>query len=104
MCEREIAGNSPTLCGEDGQAWFIWLSVQTPNKLAFFGGGGCWPKRPKACCLRVGACGGPTAWVGAPCVRAAPTDTPCVSGPVLTISIKARLVQCILKQISTHNV
>jgi hypothetical protein len=44
MCEREIAGNSPTLCGEDGQAWFIWLSVQTPNKLAFFGGGGVGPR------------------------------------------------------------
>jgi hypothetical protein len=27
-------------------------------------------------------CRGPTAWVGAPCVRVAPTDTPCVGGLV----------------------
>jgi hypothetical protein len=28
MCEGEIVGNSPTLCGEGGKAWFIWLRVQ----------------------------------------------------------------------------
>jgi hypothetical protein len=30
-------------------------------------------------------CRGPTAWVAAPCVRAARTDTPCVGGPVPTV-------------------
>jgi hypothetical protein len=29
------ARNSPTLCGEGVQAWFIWLRVQHPNGLAF---------------------------------------------------------------------
>jgi hypothetical protein len=33
-------------------------------------------------------------------VQAAPTDTPCVGGPVPTIGIRARLAQCILRQIS----
>jgi hypothetical protein len=28
MCEGEIVGNSPTLCGEGVIAWFIWLRVQ----------------------------------------------------------------------------
>jgi hypothetical protein len=28
MCEREIVGNSPTLCGEGVKAWFIRLRVQ----------------------------------------------------------------------------
>jgi hypothetical protein len=28
MCEREIVGNSPTLCGEGEKVWFIWLRVQ----------------------------------------------------------------------------
>jgi hypothetical protein len=28
MCEGEIVGNSPTLCGDGGKAWFIWLRVQ----------------------------------------------------------------------------
>jgi hypothetical protein len=83
MCEGEIVGNSPTLSGESEKAWFIWLRVQPPDRLAFWGE--CWPKRPKArfyTCGRV--CCGPTACVGAPCVRAAPTDTPCVGGPVPT--------------------
>jgi hypothetical protein len=83
MCEGEIVGNSPTLSGESGKAWFIWLRVQPPIRLAFLGE--CWPKRPKArcyTCRRV--CRGPSGWVGAPCVRAAPTDTPCVDGPVPT--------------------
>jgi hypothetical protein len=31
-----------------------------------------------------------------PCVRAAPTDTPCVGGPVPTIGIGARVVQDII--------
>jgi hypothetical protein len=35
--------------------------------------------------------------MGAPCVRAALTDAPCVGGPVPTIGIRARLAQCILK-------
>jgi hypothetical protein len=49
----------------------------TPIRLAFWGE--CWPKRPKARCYMCGRmCRGPIAWVGAPCVRAAPTDTPCV--------------------------
>jgi hypothetical protein len=30
-------GNSPTLSGESGKAWFIWLRVQPPNRLAFGG-------------------------------------------------------------------
>jgi hypothetical protein len=59
----------------------------TPIRLAFLGE--CWPKRPKARCYMVGRmCRGPTAWVGAPCVRAAPTDTLCVGGPVPTHSTK----------------
>jgi hypothetical protein len=96
-------GNSPTLSGESGKAWFIWLRVATPIRLAFWGE--CWPKRPKACCYTCGrVCRGLTAWVGAPCVRAAPMDTPCVGGPVPTIGIKGRLAQCILRQISAHNV
>jgi hypothetical protein len=33
----------------------------------------------------------------------APTDTLCVGGPVPTIGIRARLVQCILRQISVGN-
>jgi hypothetical protein len=28
MCEGEIVGNSPTLCGEGVEAWFIRLRVQ----------------------------------------------------------------------------
>jgi hypothetical protein len=28
MCEGEIVGNSPTLSGESGKAWFIRLRVQ----------------------------------------------------------------------------
>jgi hypothetical protein len=28
MCEGEIVGNSPTLCGDGEIAWFIWLRVQ----------------------------------------------------------------------------
>jgi hypothetical protein len=84
MCEGEIVGNSPTLSGENGKAWFIWLRVATPIRLAFWGE--CWPKRLKARCYTCGrVCRGPTTWVGAPCVRAAPTDTPCVGGPVPTI-------------------
>jgi hypothetical protein len=55
----------------------------TPIRLAFWEE--CWPKRPKARCYTCGrVCRGPTAWVGAPCVRAAPTDMPCVGGPVPT--------------------
>jgi hypothetical protein len=27
-------GNSPTLCGDGGISWFIWLRVQPPNRLA----------------------------------------------------------------------
>jgi hypothetical protein len=85
-----VVRNSPTLSGESGKAWFIWLRVQPPIRLAFWGE--CWPKRPKARCYTCGrVCRGPTAWVGAPCVRAAPTDTPCVGGPVPTIGIRARL-------------
>jgi hypothetical protein len=57
--------------------------TQPPDRLAFWGE--CWPKRPKARCYTCGrVCRGPTAWVGAPFVRAAPTDTPCVGGPVPT--------------------
>jgi hypothetical protein len=83
MCEGEIIGNSPTLSGENGKAWFIWLRVATPIRLAFWGE--CWPKRPKARCYTCGrVCRGPTAWVGAPCVRTALTDTLCVGGPVPT--------------------
>jgi hypothetical protein len=37
MCEGEIVGNSPTLCGEGEKAWFIWLRVQLPNRLSFWG-------------------------------------------------------------------
>jgi hypothetical protein len=56
----------------------------TPDRLVFWGE--CWPKRLKARCYTCGrVCRGPTAWVGAPCVRSAPTDTPCVGGPVITV-------------------
>jgi hypothetical protein len=59
----------------------------TPIRLAFWGE--CWPKRPKARCYTCGrVCRGPTAWVAAPCVRAARTDTPCVGGPVPTVTYK----------------
>jgi hypothetical protein len=103
MCEGEIVGNSTTLCGDGEIAWFIWLTVQPPIRLAFWGE--CWPKRPKARCYTCGrVCRGSTAWVGTPCVRVAPTDTPRVGGPVPTISIGDRLAQCILRQISAHNV
>jgi hypothetical protein len=75
----------------------------TPIRLAFWGE--YWPKRPKARCYTCGrVCRGPTAWVGAPFVRAAPTDTPCVGGPVQTMvsepvwpsafSDKSRLTMC----------
>jgi hypothetical protein len=56
----------------------------TPYQASFLGE--CWPKRPKARCYTCGrVCRGPTAWVGAPCVRTAPTDAPCVGGPVPTV-------------------
>jgi hypothetical protein len=84
MCEGEIVGNSLILCGENVIAWFIRLRVQPLKRASFLRE--CWPKRPKARCYTCGrVCRGPTAWVGAPCVRAAPTDTPCVGGPVPTI-------------------
>jgi hypothetical protein len=54
----------------------------TPNLLAFWGSVG--PRDLKPAVIRAGACG-PTAWVGAPCVGAAPTDTPCVGGLVPTV-------------------
>jgi hypothetical protein len=58
--------------------------VCNPYQASFLGK--CWPKRPKARCYTCGrVCRGPTTWVGAPCVRAAPTDTPCVGGPVPTL-------------------
>jgi hypothetical protein len=53
MCEGEIVGNSPTLCGEGEKAWLIWLRVQPPNELVFWGE--CWPKRPKSPLLYVRA-------------------------------------------------
>jgi hypothetical protein len=60
MCEGEIVGNSPTLCGEGEKAWFIWLRVQPPKRLAFWGE--CWPKKPKVRCYMCGrVCRGPTA-------------------------------------------
>jgi hypothetical protein len=37
MCEGEIVGNSPTLSGENGIAWFIRLRVQPPDRLVFRG-------------------------------------------------------------------
>jgi hypothetical protein len=37
QCVRDIVGNSPTLCGDGGKAWFIWLRVQPPNRLVFWG-------------------------------------------------------------------
>jgi hypothetical protein len=55
----------------------------TAERLAFWGSVG--PRDLKARCYTCGrVCRGPTAWVGAPCVRAAPTDTPCVGSPVPT--------------------
>jgi hypothetical protein len=62
----------------------------TPNKLAFWESVGPKDLKPAAnTCGRV--CRDPTDWVGAPCVRAAPTDMPYVGGPVPTIGIRARL-------------
>jgi hypothetical protein len=61
----------------------------TPYQASFLGE--CWPKRPKARCYTCGrVCRGPTAWMGAPCVRAVPTDTPCVGGPVPTMAVCQR--------------
>jgi hypothetical protein len=54
MCEGEIVGNSHTLCGEDGKTWFIWLSVQPPNRLAFRGSVG--PRDIKLAVIRADAC------------------------------------------------
>jgi hypothetical protein len=72
MCEGESVGNSMVYMVEG----------TTPIRLAFWE---CWPKRPKARCYTCRCvCRGPAAWVGAPCVRVAPTDTPCVGGPVPT--------------------
>jgi hypothetical protein len=64
MCEGEIVGNSPTLCVVGGQTWFISLRVQSPTVLAYFGGGECWPNKPKTrCCAFECVCRDPTAWV-----------------------------------------
>jgi hypothetical protein len=30
MCEEEIVGNSPTLCGEGEKAWFYMVEGATP--------------------------------------------------------------------------
>jgi hypothetical protein len=54
MCEGEIVGNSPTLSGESGKAWFIWLRVQPPIRLAFWGSVG--PRDLKPAAIRAGAC------------------------------------------------
>jgi hypothetical protein len=54
MCEGEIVGNSPTLCGEGVVAWFIRLRVQLPIRLAFWGSVG--PRDLKPAAIRVGAC------------------------------------------------
>jgi hypothetical protein len=47
-------GNSPTLCGNGEITWFIWLRVQPPNRLAFWGSVG--PRDLKPAAIRVGAC------------------------------------------------
>jgi hypothetical protein len=62
----------------------------TPIRLAFWGSVG--PRYLKPAAIRAGACvaARQPGW-GVPCVRAAPTDTPCVGGPVPTIGIRARL-------------
>jgi hypothetical protein len=54
QCEGEIVGNSPTLCGEGKKAWFIWLRVQPPDRLAFWGSVG--PRDLKPAAIRAGAC------------------------------------------------
>jgi hypothetical protein len=54
MCEGEIVGNSHTLSGESEKAWFIWLKVQPPEGLAFWGSIG--PRDLKPTAIRVGAC------------------------------------------------
>jgi hypothetical protein len=47
-------GNSPTLSGESGIAWFIRLRVQPPDRLAFWGSVG--PKDLKPAAICTGAC------------------------------------------------
>jgi hypothetical protein len=37
LAQGEIVENSPTLCIVEEQPWFIWLRVQPPNGLAFWG-------------------------------------------------------------------
>jgi hypothetical protein len=57
----------------------------TPYQANFLGSVGPRDLKPAAirvACVRVYH--GPTTWVGAPCVRAVPTDTPCVGGLVPT--------------------
>jgi hypothetical protein len=80
---RRLLGIVPHCVVRARKHGFIWLRVQPPERLAFWGE--CWPKKPKACCYTCGrVCRGPTAWVDASCVRAVPMDTPCVGGPVPT--------------------
>jgi hypothetical protein len=54
MCEGEIVGNSPTLSSESEKTRFIWLRVQSPNRLAFWGSVG--PRDLKPAAIRAGAC------------------------------------------------
>ena len=72
-----------------------------PNGLAFWGSVGQTNLKPAA--MRADVCRGPIGWVGRAVYVGGPTDTSCVGGPVLTIGIKAKLAQCILRQISTRN-
>jgi hypothetical protein len=61
----------------NGQArpWASWVSFLQPKPSHVEGPtelrkAVCWPKRSKARCYAFGrVCRGPTAWVGAPCVR-----------------------------------
>jgi hypothetical protein len=73
----EIVGNSPTLSGESGIAWFIRLRVQPLTGLAFWGSVG--PRDLKPAAIRAGACvvARQPGWARPVCGR--PGRTHCVS-------------------------
>jgi hypothetical protein len=82
MCEGEIVGNSPTLCGEGGKAWFIWLRVQPPNRLSFWGSVGPRDLKPDVICAGACVTGRQLGWAhrvcGWPRWTRHVSDTPCV--------------------------
>jgi hypothetical protein len=101
--EVPLVGNSPTLSGESGKAWFIWLRVQPLDRLAFWGSVG--PRDLKPVAIRAGVCvaARQLGWARRLCGR--PRRTRRVSAiRFQQLVSEARLAQCILRQISAHNV